>query len=272
MKNIIIPIDFSQQSEFALQTGAILAKKHNATIHVLHMLELSDAFISQSDSQSKNEMLFMLSLTNKKLKPFLDKDYLEGINVIPVIKRHKVYDEVNALAKEINADLIIMGSQGITLQDGIFAGSNAEKMVRNSSTPVLIVKSHPKDFNLKNVIFATDMSLESIPAYKKAIEIFSVLSSNVLPVYVNRPFNNFINSKEFNAKLKKFSEAGGSDQVKFIAGYTIEDGLIQFAEETNAGAIAISTNARKGLNRILRESISENLANTSKLPVMTFKL
>ena len=37
MKNIIIPVDFSQQSEFALQTGAILAKKHDATLHVLHM-------------------------------------------------------------------------------------------------------------------------------------------------------------------------------------------------------------------------------------------
>lgn len=272
MKDIIIPVDFSKQSEFALETGAILAKKHNATLHVLHMLELSDSIISKSDSENTNEMFFMLALAEKRLKPFLDKDYLKDVKVVPVIKRHKVYNEVDALAKEIDADLIIMGSQGLTPQDGIFAGSNAEKMVRNSSTPVLVIKSGPENFNFNKIIFATDMSEASVPAFQKATDLFSELGSTVQPVYVNRPFNDFINSKEFNEKLNKFSAAGGSKQVKFIAGHTIEDGLIQYAEETNAGVIAISTNARKGLNRLLRGSISENLANHSRLPVMTFKL
>ncbi|MEZ4792410.1 MAG: universal stress protein [Gelidibacter sp.] len=107
---------------------------------------------------------------------------------------------------------------------------------------------------------------------KKAEHIFSTLGSTLYPVYVNTPFNDFINTKEFNKKLEKFTAAGGSNQVRFIAGHTIEDGLVQYAEETNADVIAISTNARKGLNRLLRGSISENLANYSKLPVMTFKL
>lgn len=73
MKNIIIPVDFSQQSEFALQTGAILAKKHDATLHVLHMLELSDALISISSNESKNEMFFMLSLAKKRIRNFFGK-------------------------------------------------------------------------------------------------------------------------------------------------------------------------------------------------------
>ncbi|MEZ4792411.1 MAG: universal stress protein [Gelidibacter sp.] len=110
----------------------------------------------------------------------MDKEYLEGVNVIPIIKRHKVYNEVDALAKQISADLIIMGSQGLTLQDGIFAGSNAEKMVRNSSTPVLVIKSNPKDFKLKNVIFATDMSLESVPAFKKGRTYFFDIRKHAL--------------------------------------------------------------------------------------------
>ncbi|MEZ4792412.1 MAG: universal stress protein [Gelidibacter sp.] len=66
MKNIIIPVDFSKQSEFALETGAILAKKHNATLHVLHMLELSDAIFTKSDAENTNEMFFMLALAEKE--------------------------------------------------------------------------------------------------------------------------------------------------------------------------------------------------------------
>lgn len=272
MKNIIIPVDFSQQSEFALATGAILAKKHNATLHVLHMLELSDALISLSNSQSKNEMFFMFSLAKKNFEAFLDKDYLEGVEVVPVIKKYKVYNEVDAVAKELDADLIVMGSQGITLQDGIFAGSNAEKMVRYSSVPVLIVKTEPKDFSLSKVVLATDMAIESVDAYKRATTLLSNLDSKVDLVYVNRPNNSFINSKIFNKRAKAFAEAGGAKNVQFIAGYTIEDGIVQYADETNADAIAVITNARKGLNHLIRGSVSEDLANYSKRPVITFKL
>lgn len=202
----------------------------------------------------------------------MEKDYLDGVDVIPVIKKHKVYKEVDAVAKELKADLIIMGSQGITLQDGIFAGSNAEKMVRNSSTPVLIVKTEPKDFDLNNVVLATDMSLESVNAYKKASQLLSKLGSKVHPVYVNRPNNGFLSSKEFKRKAEEFKMAGGSNKVDFIAGYTIEDGVIQYADETNADALVVITNARKGLNHLIKGSISENLANHSRRPVLTFKL
>ncbi|MDX1278334.1 universal stress protein [Oceanihabitans sediminis] len=272
MKNIIIPVDFSQQSEYALQTGAILAKKHGATLHVLHMLELSDSIISISSSDTQNEMMFMLALARKKFEAFLDKDYLKGIEVVPVIKKHKVYSEVDAVAKELQADLIIMGSQGLTLQDGIFAGSNAEKMVRNSSTPVLIVKTEPIDFTLKDVVLATDLSIESIDTYKKAASLLSKLGSSVKLVYVNGPNKRFISSKVFNKKVKEFTAAGGSDQVEFIAGYTIEDGIIQYADMVDADLIAVITNARKGLNHFIKGSVSEDVANHSRRPVITFKM
>jgi nucleotide-binding universal stress UspA family protein len=272
MKNIIIPVDFSKQSEFALRAGAILAKKHDAVLHVLHMLELSESIFTHSEPDNKNEMRFMLALAKKKFEPFLEKDYLEGVKVIPMIKHYKVYKEVDIIAKEIEADLIIMGSHGLTTQDGIFAGSNAEKMVRNSKTPVLIIKSEPKNFDLKNVVMATDLNPENSLVFSQKSALFSTLGSTVHLVYVNLPYNHFISSREFNEKVKVFAKADGSDKVEFIAGYTVEDGLTQYAERINADLIAVSTHARKGLNHFMKGSISEDLANHAKLPVMTFKL
>ncbi|RDK89195.1 universal stress protein [Marinirhabdus gelatinilytica] len=272
MKNIIIPVDFSKQSEFALKAGAIIAKKHSSKLYVLHMLELSDSILTRTDTENTNKMFFLLSLAKKKFEDFLDKDYLKGIEVDPIVKHYKVYNEVDEVSRAVDADLIIMGSKGLTAQDGLFAGSNAEKMVRNSSTPVLIIKSEPNNFDLKNVVYAASLEPESIPAFKKATTLFSSLGSNVHPVFVNRPNNGFISSREFNEKVKAFATAGGTDNVEFIAGYTVEDGLIQYAEETKADIIAVSTNARKGLNHFLMGSISEDLANHSKLPVMSFKL
>ncbi|MCM4155716.1 universal stress protein [Gramella sp. AN32] len=272
MKHIIIPVDFSKQSEFALKAGAILARKHDATLHILHMLELSESLISQSDTENKNEMLFMFALAKKKFETFLEKEYLKDVKVEPMIKHHKVYKEVDLVAKEVNADLIIMGSQGLTAQDGIFAGSNAERMVRNSNTPVLVLKSEPKNFDLKNVVLGTDLNPENTSVFSKSIALLSTLGSKVHPVYVNLPYTNFMSSREFNEKVRNFAAAGGTDEVEFIAGYTVEDGLIHYAEETNADLIAVSTHGRKGLNHFLNGSVSEDLANHAKLPVMTFKV
>ncbi|WP_262482558.1 universal stress protein [Altibacter lentus] len=80
-----MPINFSQQSELALQTGAILAKKYDTKLHVLHMLELSDSLISQSTSENRKEMLFLSALAKKKFKQFLEKGYLEEVTVEPLI-------------------------------------------------------------------------------------------------------------------------------------------------------------------------------------------
>lgn len=80
MKKIIIPVDFSIHSEYALETGAALAKKHNAELIIMHMLELSESLISSSSNARNEETAFMLMLANKRFEEFLDKPYLEGVH------------------------------------------------------------------------------------------------------------------------------------------------------------------------------------------------
>tara|TARA_R110002050_G_scaffold169264_2_gene300996 strand:- start:633 stop:1445 length:813 start_codon:yes stop_codon:yes gene_type:complete len=270
MKNIIIPVDFSQKSEFALKAGAFLAKKHNATLHVVHTLELSESIFF--NSENKEKVQFMIAYANQQFEPFLKKEYLKNVKVIPVIKHHKVYKEVANIAKEIKADLIIMGSHGVTSKKGIFAGTNTERMIHNSKTPVLIINKDPKDFHLKKVIIATDLSPESRALYLKKIALFSNLGSIICPVYINLPYVNFISSREFRNKVSVFAAAGNSVKVAFIAGHTLEDGLIQYAEDINADLIAVSSSSQKGLMHFFNSSISEDLSIFAKIPIMTFTL
>ncbi|MDX1769874.1 MAG: universal stress protein, partial [Arenibacter troitsensis] len=49
MKKIIVPVDFSEQSENALKTAASIATKYGSEIFVLHMLELSEALVSSNE-------------------------------------------------------------------------------------------------------------------------------------------------------------------------------------------------------------------------------
>jgi len=102
MKKIIVPVDFSEYSEFALKAAALLSKKVPVEIYALHMLDLQEVNMSQTSSYSQEKGIYFLKLAEQKFKKFLQKDFLKEVKVVPVIKHYKVFSEVNAIAKEIN--------------------------------------------------------------------------------------------------------------------------------------------------------------------------
>ena len=276
MKKIIIPVDFSEYSEYALKTGASLAKKHNSELIVMHMLELSESIITTSDSQKSEETAFMLMVANKKFEEFLDKPYLEGLSVTPIIKHHKVLKEVSEVSKDVKADLIVMGSRGHSDHDGVFTGSNTEKVVRYSDTPVLVVKSNPETISFNNIVLATDFSEKSVATVKSALELLNELGEKVTLLHVNLPSISFLSTDEIDEKIAKFLLLANikKDEVNIdhIADHNVEDGVLSYAKRTNADTLSMITHGRTGLSHFFGGSISEDLVNHAKLPVITFKL
>tara|TARA_R100001377_G_scaffold85078_2_gene70208 strand:+ start:80 stop:910 length:831 start_codon:yes stop_codon:yes gene_type:complete len=276
MKKIIVPIDFSEYSEYALETAAILAKKNNSEILALHMLELSEAILTK-DSSDQMESLFFMKLAEKRFTEFLDKPYLEGIQVTPIVKHFKVFTEVNEVAKENQADLVIMGSQGSSGIKEFFVGSNTEKVVRYSEIPVLVIKHNPILTEFDTVVFASDFSDDAVSAYLKAKTMCDTLKANMHLVYVNLPGENFKSTAEMEGKIVTFLKKAEGDldslsKVTYVSDYTVEQGISNFANLIGADLVAIATHGRKGIAHFFEGSISEDVANHSTLPVMTFKI
>lgn len=273
MKKIIVPIDFSQYSEFALETAAILAKKNNAELLVLHMLEIDSGRVTNSSNELNEQMVFFLKLAEKKFDEFLQKDYLEGVNITPIVKHFKVFKEVAEVAEEQNADMIVMGSQGTSGLAEIFVGSNTEKVVRYSEIPVLVVKQKPSNMNFETVVFASDFSDNMIKSYNEASKMFN----NIKLVHVNVPGESFQSSAEIEAAVANFlNKADGNldklNDVHYTADYTVEAGILNAANIMGADLIAVPTHGRKGLSHFFSGSISEDVANHATLPVITFKI
>ncbi|NRD19697.1 universal stress protein [Winogradskyella eckloniae] len=277
MKKIIIPVDFSEHSEFALEAAANLAQKFESELIVLHMLELSNAIISSSSDTLSQEAVFYLKLAEQKFDDFLNKPYLKDINVTPIVKHFKVWSEVNDVAKEHNADLIVMGSHGVSGIKEVLIGSNTEKVVRHSEIPVLVVKHNPILLDFENVVFASDFSEDAIKPYQNARKTFEKLNAKMQLVYVNSPDGNFRSSSEIDKKIAEFlNKAEGNldhiDSVRVVSDYSVEKGILNFANVTGADVIAVATHGRKGLAHFFEGSVSEDIANHSTLPVMTFKI
>ncbi|MDX1316623.1 MAG: universal stress protein [Xanthomarina gelatinilytica] len=277
MKKIIVPVDFSEHSEYALEAASMLAKKNNAEILALHMLEISNAVLTKADNMKQMESLFFLRLAEQKFEDFLNKEYLKGVAVTPIVKHFKVFSEVNEVGKEHHADLIVMGSQGASGLKEVLVGSNTEKVVRHSDIPVLIIKHNPILMDFENMVFACDFSEEAIEQYVKAKEMAVKLGAKMHLVYVNLPGSKFKSSAEIEKQVAVFlRKADGGiekmNEVNYVNDYSIEKGILNFSNVIGADLIAVATHGRKGIAHFFEGSISEDIANHSTLPVMTFKI
>ena len=277
MKKIIVPIDFSEHSEFALKAAAQLAKKYNAELLALHMLEMSDIMLTASEGEQYQKAVFFFKLAEQKFETFLAKPYLQDIKVVPIVKHFKVFSEVNDVAKDEEADLIVMGSHGVSGLKEFFVGSNTERVVRNAEIPVLVVKHELVNINFDQVLFATNFDEENVEPYLKASRLFEKLGSKLTLLYVNLPNENFKSSVEIENKIAEFlTTAHGNldklNSVAYHADYTVEQGILNYANKIGADLIAIPTHGRKGVTHFFAGSIGEDIANHSELPVMTFKI
>lgn len=277
MKKIIVPVDFSKCSENALKTASFIAKKSNAEILVVHMLELSSEIKLQSGTHKQQEILFFLKLAENKLKQFIQKDYLEDVKVTWIVEYYTPLLELEALAKEAEADLIVMGSHGVSGIKELFVGSNTEKVVRSSAIPVLVVKNVPVVSDFKTAIFASDFSIDEIESYKRVKSMLKKLSCNLQLLHVNTPYKNFRSTREMEQEVSDFlMEAEGDlhsiNDVVYISDYTVEKGILEYANLYGMDLIIVATHGRKGISHFLEGSISEDVANHSTLPVMTFKM
>jgi nucleotide-binding universal stress UspA family protein len=279
MKKIIVPIDFSEHSEYALKTAAKLAKKYDAEVLALHMLEMSDSLLTENENEGEQyrKTVFFLKLAEQKFEAFLEKPYLQDVKLVPIIKHFKVFSEVNDVANKEHADLIVMGSHGTSGFKEFFVGSNTERVVRNADIPVLVVKHELENINFEKVLFATNFDDENIQPYLRASRLFEKLGSKPTLLYVNLPNEHFKSSIEIESKITEFLMAahGNLDQrdnVAYHADYTVEQGILNYANKIEADLIAIPTHGRKGVTHFFAGSIGEDVANHSELPVITFKI
>lgn len=220
--------------------------------------------------------MFFMELAKKRFEEFIDHDFMKGIKTVPVIKHFKVFEEIDNAAKEVGADLIIMGSRGASGVKGYFVGSNTEKVVRTSDIPVLIVKTETKNFEPKTIVFASDFNTENLDAFKTIKKFADGYKATLKMVYVNTPNANFKNTVEIREQMRQFlnktSISNHSTDLIIFNDYSVTDGILNAADMLNADMVAIPTHGRKGINKLLAGSVGEDLANTSHIPVLTVKI
>lgn len=276
MKRILVPTDFSDHAEYALKVAAQMAKTFNSEIYLLHMLELPLQLIDPvhgSNNQNLPESIFFMKLAHQRFSKLMAKPYLKGIKVHETVLFHQAFEGIKEVSEDKKCDLIIMGSHGSSGFKEMFIGSNTEKVVRNSHIPVLVIKKEDPDFKIQDFVFATDADHSNRHTLKSAADFAKKLSANLHLLYIITP-NKFITTEDARERLEGFIEGTGVNEFQshVYNDISVEKGILNFARKMDAGLIGIATHGRKGLAHFFNGSISEDLVNHAKRPVVTFKI
>lgn len=274
MKRILVPTDFSKHAEYALRVAAQIAKKNNSEIYLLHMLELphqgSDAVSSGS---AIPQIMFFKDMAINKLETLMESDFLEGITVSEIIQFEKAFDGIMEISKKNNVDLIVMGSHGASGYEEMFIGSNAEKVVRSSVVPVLVIKNETAQFKADKLVFASDFSEEIKKPFAKLVEFATVFNSHLDLVMINTP-NSFkstaVAEKIMSDFLDGFNFKNYSTHI--YNDVNVEKGILNYSSSVDADLIGMCTHGRTGFSHFFNGSISEDLVNHTVRPVITFKI
>ncbi|WP_310992917.1 universal stress protein [Aequorivita marina] len=273
MKRILVPTDFSEQAENALKVALQIARKHDSEIFVLHSMETPLHLATNSNSGGLPESLFFIKLAKKRFNELGEKPYLDGIELNKTIGHDEIYEDIEASCKNNDIDLIVMGSNGASGFKEMFVGSNTEKVVRTSETPVLVIKNHHPDLTINDFVFATDFSEEGRGALDKAQKFAKKVGAKMHLLYVNTPAG-FKTSAQAQEIMENFVHGMGVENytLNIYNDTSVEKGILSFTQFINAQLIGMGTHGRKGISHFFNGSISEDMVNHANMPVVTFKI
>ena len=139
-KDILFPVDLNQESSWqkALPTAVEYCKSFGATLHVLTVVpDFGMAVVGTYFPDDFEEKA--MAGARKQLHDFVRDHVPDGVEVRHIVGHGAVYDEILRVAKEIEADLILLAASRPELKDFLL-GPNAARVVRHFDGSVLVVR------------------------------------------------------------------------------------------------------------------------------------
>lgn len=196
LKKILFPTDFSPASRAALPFAQALAEVYGSTILVAHSIApqsqhsaVTDHFLGANDQAWRN--------ARRKLDEFMEDRRIAPLPVITALHRGEVADVIFAIIQEHEVDLVVLGTHARHGGAKIMLGSQAEKIYRTATCPVLTVgpkAQRAQSWELRRILCPLDPAEDPEPVLHYALSLaeekqaeFIVLQAAPLVPWQHRP-------------------------------------------------------------------------------------
>ena len=273
IQSILIPTDFSELSESALKVGIAIAKRQNAEVTLLHVVDLLPNLLPTevllSDSQ---EVLFRMEEKLKELSAKIQKE--TGVKAAVKALQGTPSDSICKLANKENMSLIVMGTHGVSGLREFFIGSEAFRVVKNATCPVLTIPGNWGKTDFGKVLFPVRLNPGTLDTYFYARPIIERNNSElyVLGLYEREKD---IDNKEISISIDKLKDQLNNDNVLFRTGITQSKDfpakILNLAKEYEADLIILTANLDNNFKAFFVGPFVQQVVNHSRLPVLSIK-
>jgi nucleotide-binding universal stress UspA family protein len=184
---ILCPTDFSECSLNAIEYAAKLGEKYHADLILFHVLNKTDyAKLSPLDTSGDNQRAFVEEKLGNLQKAVQAESLEKGLKSCSYhFTEGKIVNETVSFSKEISADLIVIGTEGMNdLRENII-GSRASRIVESADRDVLVVPRRVFFKPPRKMVYATDYMEEDKLAIQKIIEMARFFDSEIDLVHIS---------------------------------------------------------------------------------------
>jgi len=256
---LIVPVDFTSVSMTAINHAYGLAKTIGADVHLVHVVG--------KKSELPDAELRMAAYAQEVVKDH------PGVHFQSTVRKGSIFEDIGALAEEVGAKLIIMGTHGMKGMQFI-VGSNALRIVSSSITPFIIVQDRPmRREGYEDIVVPLDLHKETKQKLFLVVKMAKYFQSSV---HLISPFekdeflaNTLKRNLTYAAQL--FTEEGvkftmhspGSDDMDF------DEVLIRYAASKDADLITIMNLRDNSLAGLLGGSYTQKIiTNAAQIPTL----
>jgi nucleotide-binding universal stress UspA family protein len=292
VKTILVPVDFSSNSERTLPWAFRLAKAHGATVHLLHAVTPVPVLPEQFDLPP--DLPEQLRAGAEARLKQLAAGAPEGVEGSWSAEYGQPSEVIATAVERLGADLVVLGTRGLTGLEHLLLGSTAERALRLVECPVLNIhpEDRPAEGPLRSILVPTDFSEGANQAIEAALSIFHLEAEATRLVLLNvhhvpggygiygpggaLALQAYHESAEelLNAELERIARPlrarGVSVEFCVRSGYPSEV-IVQEAKEKQVDLIAMGTHGRSGLGRLVLGSTTERVVQHAECPVLTVR-
>ncbi|MBL7994960.1 universal stress protein [bacterium] len=275
VKKILFPTDFSDCARHAVDYAIMMARKFQASLDLLYVDEAS-YLMNPVNIDLQADVSFVTDEIRKVVEDKL-RDWVrlfpKEIPVRVAIEMGKPHLEIVEIAKKHGVDLILMGTHGRG-SSNYFLGSNAERVVRLSPCPVITVREARKKETVKKILFPVDFSDLCKRVCPQVIALAREFGAELHFLHVSISFTHetraFVNDA-FKKFLLDLDLSGITYFTDSYEAFVENTGINEYAHIQDIDLIAIGTHGRTGIKRLIMGSVTEEVVNTSFIPVLTLR-
>ena len=179
MKKILVAVDFSDESQVAVEQGLAIARQQGAELTLLYVGVAADQPVGIPTDAHDATTEYMriveefVAGERRQLDEHVARISGQGVKVSSAMLDGVPARRIPVAATDLSADLVITGTHGRTGIKRVFLGSVAERIVRHCTTDVLVARPRAKERGLERILVATDFSDISEHALETAVALAS---------------------------------------------------------------------------------------------------